>query len=120
RRRRAAPERAPPRLQARDRLRRTANRRRVGGDEHRQRGSQGIQGRGRATVRADGRSGGERRRSCARRSRATLADDTRAGLGGGRRKRRRAVSVTSFVTAGTVDEALAAMSLGARAVAGGT
>src|SRR5262249_29958859 len=66
------------------------------------------------------RSGGECRRSCARRSRAPPADDTRARLGDRRGGRRGAVTVTSFVTARTVEEALDAMSSGARAVAGGT
>ncbi len=45
------------------------------------------------------------------------ADDARAGLG---RDRRRITVTSSFVSAGTVEEALAALAAGARPVAGGT
>ena len=99
---------APHRLQARDRVRRAAHRHRLDRDRHPERRPEGLEGRRRAAVRPDRRCGGERDREGDRRAGAQAADDAGAGLGG------RSVSVTSFSTATSVDDALAALAAGAR------
>ena len=81
--RRAPPQRAPDRLQARDGLGRTPDRHRLDRDRHPERRPEGLQGRRRAAVRADGGCRRERDRQGDRRAGAQAADDTRAGLGGG-------------------------------------
>ena len=114
-RRRGAPPQPPPhRLQARDRVRRAAHRHGLDRDRHTERRPEGLEGRRRAAVRPDRRCSGERDREGDRRAGAQAADDARAGLGG------RGVSVTSFSTATSVADALAALAAGARPVAGGT
>ena len=76
--------------------------------------AEGLEGRRRAAVRADRRRGRECDRQGDRSPRPQAADDTRAGLGGG------SMSVQTFTTATTVDDAVAAVAAGARPVAGGT
>ena len=70
------------RLQARHGLRCPADRHRLDRDRHAERRAEGLEGRRRAAVRADGGRDRERDREGDRRARACAADDTRARLGG--------------------------------------
>ena len=82
RRRRPPAERAPDRLQARDGVGRTADRRRLDRDRHAERRPEGLEGRRRAALRAHRRGGRERDREGDRRAGAQAADDAGARLGG--------------------------------------
>ena len=106
---------APHRLQARDRVRRAADRHRLDRDRHAERRAEGLEGRRRAAVRADRRRGRERDREGDRRARAQAADDAGARVGG-RRDERHVLRTPPR----SVDDALAALAAGARPVAGGT
>ncbi len=113
RRRRPPAQPAPSGLQARDSLRRTADRCGLDREPRRERRPARLERGRRAAVRANSRRNRQRRREGDRSTCLRAADDPGARLGG--------PPVTqSYAAAETVEEALAAMANGGRAVAGGT